>query len=140
MGADPDEPEMPWLLVIDQREARIFESTVSGSIPRQVWPVNGGEHFHHAHGSRNFPGSNEKPDADRYFEPIAEILQSARHLVIFGAGNGICSEMNEFIAWLKLRHPALAERIVGAVVVGEHYLTESQLLAMARVFRAPALK
>ena len=42
--------------------------------------------------------------------------------------------MDHLIAELKRRHPAVASRVVGAVVVDEQHLSEDQLLAKARDF------
>lgn len=44
--------------------------------------------------------------------------------------------MDQFIAWLKSHHTALAKRIIGSLAVDEHHLTEDQLLAKAREFYA----
>jgi hypothetical protein len=44
--------------------------------------------------------------------------------------------MDQFIAWLKLHHADVANRIIGSLVVDEHHLTENQLLAKAREFYA----
>ena len=41
---------------------------------------------------------------------------------------------------LKKHYPDVAERVVGSVAVGEHHLTEDQLLAKARDFYAEAAK
>ena len=42
--------------------------------------------------------------------------------------------MDQFVAWLRLHHPSLAERIIGCLVVDEHHLSEGQLLEKAREF------
>jgi hypothetical protein len=47
--------------------------------------------------------------------------------------------MVQFIAWLKVHHADLAKRIIGSLVVDEHHLTESQLLAKAREFYADSV-
>lgn len=45
-------------------------------------------------------------------------------------------EMDQFVAWIKRRHPEIGGRIIGAVVVDEHHLTDGQLLAKAREYYA----
>jgi hypothetical protein len=82
----------------------------------------------------------EKPDPNTFFEPVAKALQGTGELLVFGTGTGKSSEMEQFVAWLGLHHPELARRIIGSVVVDEHHLTESQLLAKAREFYATARK
>jgi hypothetical protein len=67
---------------------------------------------------------------------VAQALQAAEQILILGTGTGTSSEMDQFVAWLKLHHPGLAKRIIGSLVVDEHHLTEGQLLAKAREFYA----
>ena len=57
-------------------------------------------------------------------------------MLILGTGTGTSSEMDQFVAWLKLHHPDLAKRIIGSLVVDEHRLTDGQLLAKAGEFYA----
>ena len=66
-------------------------------------------------------------------------VEGARQLLIFGTGTGKSSEMEQFVVWLNVHHPDLADRIIGTVVVDERHLTESQLLAKAREFYATPL-
>ena len=44
------------------------------------------------------------------------------------------SEMDQFVAWVKVHHPKLAKRIIGSLVEDERHLTDGQLLAKAREF------
>ena len=69
---------------------------------------------------------------------MAEALKTAAEILIFGTGKGTSSEMNQFTGWLNTRHPELAGRIVGSVVVNEQHLTDDKLLAKAREFYATA--
>jgi hypothetical protein len=70
------------------------------------------------------------------YQLVAEELKSAGQILIFGTGTGTSNEMDQFVAWLKTRHPHLAERIIGSLVVDEQHLTNDQLLAKARDFYA----
>jgi hypothetical protein len=133
---ETNEKEAHWLLVIDHHEARIFRSEMVGAIPQQILPHEPEDYFRHAHNSRDFSRGREKPDPNSFFEPVAKALQAIGQILIFGTGTGTSSEMDQFIAWLKLHHPELAKRIIGALVVDEHHLTEDQLLAKAREFYA----
>jgi hypothetical protein len=44
--------------------------------------------------------------------------------------------MDQLLADLKKNHVDVAKHIVGSIVIDEHHLTESQLLAQARDFFA----
>ena len=129
-------PDSHWLLVIDHHEARIYRTEMKGSVPEQILPHEPDEYFRHGQNSQNLSRGKEKPDPNSFFEPVARALKPAGHVLVFGTGTGNSSEMDQFIAWTKVHHPDLANRIVGAVVVDEHHLTPAQLLAMARDFHA----
>ena len=42
------------------------------------------------------------------------------------------------MVWLRHRHPEVAKRILGSLVVDEHHLTDAQLVAKAREIYAAA--
>ena len=125
-----------WLLVIDHHEARLFRSEMHGALPQQILPHKPDDYFRHAHNSKNFSLGQEKPDPNSFFEPVANALQGAGRILVFGTGTGTSSEMDQFVTWLKRQHPETARRIMGTAVVDEHHLTEDQLLAKARDFCA----
>jgi hypothetical protein len=134
--AETDAKPARWLVVIDHREARIYRSVERGAVPQQIRPHVPEDFFRHAHHSKDFSRGQEKPDPNSFFEPVAGVLNGAGKILIFGTGTGMSSEMDQFIAWLKLNRPLLAKRIIGAVTVDEHHATEDQLLAKAREFYA----
>jgi hypothetical protein len=126
--------ETHWLVVIDHHEARIFRSEMHGAIPHQILPHEPDDFFRHAHNSLDFSRGQEKPDPNSFFEPLAKELHPPGRILVFGTGTGTSSEMEQFVAWAKLHHPDLAKRIIGAITVDEHHLSENQLLAKAREF------
>jgi hypothetical protein len=127
-----------WLVVIDHHEARIYRSAEPGAVPQQIRPHAPEDFFRHAPNSKEFSRGQEKPEPNSFFEPVAGVLNGAGKILIFGTGTGTSSEMDQFTAWLKQHRPELAKRVVGAVVVDEHHLTEAQLLAKAREFYSNA--
>lgn len=137
-NAEPEGGTDPLLLVIDHHEARLFRSTAHGASPLQILPHEPSHFFRHAHNSKDFSRGQEKPDPNSFFEPVAHAMRAASHILVFGTGTGSSSEMDQFIAWLKSHHPELSGRVIGALVVDEHHLTEGQLLAKARDFYASA--
>jgi hypothetical protein len=132
------ESEQHWVLVINHREARIFQSEVSGSTPQKIKPHDPALHFHHAQGSQETSRGKEKPDPNSFFEPVAKSLKGDGQILVVGSGKGSGSEMEQFVAWSETHHPELAKRIIGSLVVDEHHLTEGQILAKAREFYASA--
>jgi len=133
---DPNVKETQWLVVIDHHEARIFRSATHGTVPQLVRPHVPEDYFRHAHNSMGFSRGQEKPEPNSFFEPVAAMLNGAGKILVFGTGTGMSSEMDQFVAWLNLHHPIVAKRIIGALVIDEHHLTEDQLLAKAREFFA----
>ena len=129
-------PETHWLLVINHHEARIYRTEMQGAVPEQILPHEPDDFFRHAHNSKDFARGREKPDPNSFFEPVAQALQGAGRVLVFGSGTGTSSEMDLFIAWARRHHPGLARRIIGSVVVDEHHLSPAQLLAQARDFHA----
>lgn len=123
-----------WLLVIDHREARIYRSKMHGAVAQQILPHKPEDYFRHAQDSMGSSRGKEKPDPNSFFEPIAKALQPARQILIFGTGTGASNEMDQFVSWLEIHHRELAGRIIGALVVDAHHLTEGELLAKAREF------
>lgn len=136
--SQPETGENPphWILVIDHHEARILRSEMRAAILQRLLPHDPDDFFRHAQNSRSFSLGKEKPDPNSYFEPVAVALKDADRILIFGTGTGMSSEMDQFIAWLKVRYPDIAGRINGSLVVDLHHLTEAQLLARARAFYA----
>jgi hypothetical protein len=130
--------EMHWLLVIDHHEARIFRSEMNGAVPQQILPHQPDDYFRHAPHSNDFSRGQEKPEPNSFFEPVAKALHGAGAVLIFDSGTGKSSEMDQFVAWVKVHHPELAKRIIGSQVVDQHHLTGDQLLAKAREFYANA--
>jgi hypothetical protein len=129
-----NEEEAHWLLVINHHEARIFRAEMHAAIPLQILPHEPDDYFRHAHNSKEVARGKEKPDPNSFFEPVAKALLAPGKVLIFGAGTGTSSEMDQFIAWVEVHHPELAGRIIGSLVVDEHHLTDGQLLAEARDF------
>jgi hypothetical protein len=127
-GAGVEKPHL--LLVIDHHEARL-RSEMHGAVPQQITSRT-------TTSDGDFSRGQEKPDPNSFFEPVARALSAAGRILIFGTGTGTGSEMFQFVAWLKLRHPELAARIIGSLVVDESHLTVDQLLAKARDFYTSA--
>jgi hypothetical protein len=138
--AEVNKMETHCLLVIDHHEARIFHSEMNDSILQLILPHKPEDYFRHGQDSKEVSRGQEKPDPNSFFEPVAKALAGRSHILIFGTGTGMSSEMDQFVAWLKTHHPELAKRVIGSQVVDEHHLTEGQLLAKAREFYANAAK
>lgn len=123
------------LVVIDHRLARIYRTELHGTVPQRVVPVDGGDarHLHYVQEDSN---GQRKPEIKSFYEAVAKSLKDAGKILLFGTGTGASSAMEQLHAMLLHDHPALAERVIGRVVIDEQHLSEDQLLAQARKYYA----
>ncbi len=122
------------LVVIDHRQARIYQAHLRGGTPERISPYDpdaSGKSIHFIHD--NITGQN-KPELKSYYHAIAAALSHADRILIFGSGTGTASAMEHLVGDLARHHPAISARVVGSTAVDEHHLTEPQLLAKARDF------
>lgn len=117
------------LLVIGRLETRVFRSEVFGGSPQLDFSRPAQPAFAE-------PGESAAPAADAYFEPIAQSLHLAGKILIFGESSATQLEMDRFVEWLKQKHPDLAARIVGSLVLEHDQANPDLLLAKARQFYA----
>lgn len=120
------------LLVIDHAEARIFKTELKDSVPELLTPYDPRGYKTHVHSSHDYAGPAEHPNNNAYFEHIAESLEDAEQILIFGSGTGSSGTMDAFVEWLGIHKKKIAERVLAAVVVDQSHLTDGQLLAKAR--------
>ncbi len=126
------------LVVIDHREARIYEAELNGSVPQRIVPYDPGGFGRHLHYVQDDSNGQRKPEQKSFYEAVARALQNAEKVLVFGSGTGASSAMDQLLAELERCHKELARRIVGAIVLDQQHLTTDQLLAKAREFYAKA--
>ena len=124
------------LVVIDHRMARIYTADLHGSVPQRIVPYESNGSGRHLHYVQDDSNGQRKPERKSFYEQVAKTLQNAQQILLFGSGTGASSAMEQLHAELKHHHAQIAKRVVGAIVVNEQHLTESQLLAKAREFYA----
>lgn len=122
------------LVVIDHREARIYKTELHGSMPQRIVPYDPDGSGRYLHNVQDESHGQRKPERKSFYEAIAGALKDAQKILIFGSGTGASSAMDQLIVELKRRHPSVAERVVGNLVVDEQHLSEDQILAQAREF------
>jgi hypothetical protein len=120
------------LVVIDHREARVYQAELSGSTPQRIMPYNPGGFGRHLHYVQDDSNGQRKPERKSFYEAVAKTLREAEKILLFGSGTGTSSAMMQLVAELKQHHADLAKRIVGTITIDESHLSEEQLLAKAR--------
>ena len=123
-----------WLLVIDHHGARLFRSHQHGTNPQTIGSHDAQAGFRNTPHGENVTRGHETVGQKEYFDLIAAALHPCERLLIFGAGTGTSSEMDQFVHWLKLHHRDLAGRIIGTKAVDEHHLSNDQLLTKSQHF------
>lgn len=136
------DPGAHWLVVIDHREARIFQSEMRQAVPQKILPHSAHGHSLRTRHSAELARGQRTPDPAGFFRSVATALGDTGKILVFGCGHGTSSEMEQFLTWATVHKPVLAARVIGAVVVDEHHSTPAQLLARAREFyaRVPATR
>src|SRR6185437_9010055 len=122
------------LVVIDHREARVFSAQLHGSLPQRITPYDPLGFGRELHYNQDDSNGQRKPEQKSFYEAVAKTLRGAEKILLFGAGTGASSAMEQLILDLKKNHHELAERVVGTIKVDEHHLTDAQLLAKAREY------
>ena len=131
---EPNGRDPHMLLVIDHHEARLFRAEVNGGIPHQILPHQPNGYFWHTKNPKDLSNGKKAPNQNDFFKHVAEALQAAGQILIFGTDTS--REMDQFMAWLNLNRPEVAGRIIGSMVVDVDLLVEGHLLEKAREFYA----
>lgn len=134
MAAPAETPALHLLVVIDHHEARVYRTEVHGAVPQKITPYDPHGHGRHLHSANEWTDGKSTPERTSYYEAVAKTLCGADQVLLFGSGTGKSSAMDQLVADLKAHHKEVADKVIGAVVVDAHHLSENQLLAKAREF------
>ena len=120
------------LVVIDHREARIYQTELHGSVPERIVPYDPDGLHRHLHYVADEANGQRQPELKSFYEAVAQTLSGADKILIFGSSTGASSAMEHLLVDLKEHHLDLAQKVIGTVIVDEQHMTEDQLLAQAR--------
>jgi hypothetical protein len=101
-------------------------------VPRRIVPedIDGaGRHLRRVDVEVN---GQRRPELRSFYDAVAAALGAAEKILLFGGGTAASSAMEHLQSELRHRHPDLAGRVIGSVVIDERHLTEDQLLAKGR--------
>lgn len=136
-GAAPSESRGAHLLVvIDHREARVYQTERRGTAPQSIKPYDPNGDGRHLHYVQNDSNGQRRPELRSFYDAVAKSLQGAESILLFGGGTGSASAMDHLLEHLKAHNKDLAARVIGSVAIDEHHMTEDQLLAKARDFES----
>ncbi len=124
------------VLLIDHRRARFFESAptagglVEGGHLEPLDPHGFRRHLEHRK-EADYQGQRT-PEADEYYERVAERLKNSPSFLILGDATGKSSAMRFFVEYLKERHKDIAERIVAVENADLSAISLGEIEALAR--------
>jgi len=122
------------LVVIDHREARIYKTELHGSVPEMITPYDPDATHRHLHSMDNEANGQLKLELKTFYDAIAQSLNGAEKILIFGSSTGSSSAMNYLMTELKQHHHDIAKRVIGTEIINEQHMTDNQILAKAREF------
>jgi hypothetical protein len=123
------------LVVINHREARVYQTEMRGAVPERIVPYDPDglhQHIHYVEDESN--KGKRLPELKSFYEAVAHSLVAAEQILIFGSSTGTSSAMEQLLADLQKHHSNLAKRVIGTMKIDEKHLTDDQLLAKAREF------
>ncbi len=87
-------------VVIDHRQARIYQAELPGSLPERVAPYDPDGAGRHLHNVDNDANGQRRPERKSYYEAVAKTLRGAEQILLFGPGTGASSAMVQLLAEL----------------------------------------
>jgi hypothetical protein len=125
------------LVVIDERRARVYRTTLKKSLPQRITPYHPAGLVRHLHGLQDDFDGDRTPGDWCFYDALAKMLQGAVTVLVLGSGTEATTPMRQLLIELGQHYRDVAMCIVGAIVVHEPDLTEKRMLAEARKFYLP---
>ena len=129
----PTEP-LQLLVVIEHRQALVFRSEMKDSLPEKVVPHSTHRNPRHVHNAQEHGGRQSRPAGPSFYKAIAENLEGADEILLFGTGEGGRKSMDTLLTELRENHLDLFNCVVGSLEVGGKHLSDELLLEKAREF------
>jgi hypothetical protein len=124
------------VLLIDHKGARFFEAEkgAGGVEERGHFEPKDPHGFlrHLEHRKEADYRGQRAPEADEFYECIAQRLETSASIVLVGDATGKSSAMRYFLAYLKEKHKEIAARIVGTEEADLSSITLGEIEKIAR--------
>ncbi|MCW3096546.1 MAG: hypothetical protein JWL77_2164 [Chthonomonadaceae bacterium] len=132
-ACDPAAP-LRLLVVITEKESRVFRCVDKDSVPQRIHPYDPHEMLVRLRHEEGPDRAAHAPQSIDYYKAIAQTLIGAEEVLLMGHGTGAGQAMAYVVDYLKKHRPDLAQKIVGTLVVDVEALTDDQILEQARTF------
>jgi len=123
-----------FVVVINQKETRVFRSEGKGTVPERLRPHDPHAMLHHLDHTLGGDVTSRKPENTSYYQAIGKMLMGAEEVLLMGNGSGASSAMTHLKDYLVTHHFEVAHRIVGELTIDIEALTEAEILREARAF------
>ncbi len=103
------------VVLIDHHSARFFERASGGRLTESehLEPLDPhGFERHLEHRKESDYKGQRVPEADEFYERVAQRLSNAPSILLLGDGTGKSSALRYLLAYLKQRHKEISERVV----------------------------
>lgn len=119
------------LVTVSQDEARVWNAGLDPT--RRPESIRPPEHSHvHVRQAQRHRGHDRDHDEPGFYDAVAGAVSEAHEILLVGHGNGKANHMLRMVQQWERRHPAVAARVVGAVVSDLSAMSEREVLATAR--------
>jgi hypothetical protein len=127
------------IILIDHRSARFFEPAPEGRLAEgeRLEPKDPhGFQRHLEHRKEADYKGQRVPEADEFYDRVAQRLKNATSILLLGDGTGKSSAMRYFEAYLKERHKEIADRVVAAQDADLSAISLGEIERIARRYSA----
>jgi hypothetical protein len=120
-------------VAIMRDEAKVWTTSLEHGVkPESIHAPSEMSRHHHVREAQHHHGHETDHDNVAFFESISESVKPAAEIVLVGHGKGKANEMLLLVQYLERKHPAIAEKVVGAIDSDLESLSDNQVLALVR--------
>ena len=140
VGTSPHAPGEPadFLVTVDHHQAHVYHLDLAAADPANhiIKPSDPHHFLHHlTHKDQTRERGERAAEDPAFYEHIAKAVAGAvphGRIVVIGHGKGHSDAGHHLIAWIKLHHKDIAQRLEGEVTADLSSMTPPQLLGLAR--------
>jgi stalled ribosome rescue protein Dom34 len=125
------------VILIDHHSARFFEPSAEGRLTESehLEPLDPHGFRRHLEHRKEADYKGERvPEADEFYERVAQRLRNAPKILLLGDGTGKSSAMQYLLAYLKQRHKEIADRVVAAEDADLSAISLGEIQKIARTY------
>ena len=124
------------VVAISREEARIWKTGLEPHTHPETLHSSEEITHHRVSAAHQLSGRNSENLNPEYFESISEAISGAEEILLIGHGKGKANSMLNLIQYLERKHSDLARRVVDSLDTDLENLSEGEILALAREWKA----